>query len=162
MRSVIAALTLFTAAAVHADDAPVPKALTPEEAAAYAAGGEALDLGRSAELNGYPGPELALQWKDELKLTEEQVSRLEAVVAEMKEQATSLGPLFVERELEIDKFFQDGAVDFPSLQGKIARASQIHGRLRYAYIAAHMKTAYLLNRDQVIEYYRLRGATVSE
>ncbi len=119
--------------------------------------GAGLGYARTAELNGWPGPLHALELKDQLSLSEEQVQRMEALRREMKAEAVPLGRDLVAAERALDRLFAAGTPTAEQVAAATARIAGIEGRLRAVHLVAHLRAAPVLNRHQMMLYARARG-----
>lgn len=132
------------------------KALSTEEVDGYLEG-EGMGLAKAAELNGFPGPLHVLELADELQLTEEQSLRTREIFDQMREQARRLGARLVEKERELDRLFDTGAVTEQALQSLTLEIGRIQGELRATHLRAHLSQKALLTEHQVMRYNELRG-----
>ncbi len=119
--------------------------------------GAGLGYARAAELNGWPGPLHALELRDELSLSEEQVRRMEALRREMKAEAVPLGRDLVAAERALDTLFAAGTPTPEQVAAATARVAGIEGRLRAVHLIAHLRAAPVLTRHQTMLYARARG-----
>ena len=90
------------------------KALSGEQIADLKAG-RGMGLALAAELNGYPGPSHVLELSHELKLTDAQRARTQALFAQMKAEAVPLGEQVIAREQALDRQFASRAITPASL-----------------------------------------------
>ncbi len=114
-------------------------------------------LARAAELNGVPGPTHLLELADDIGLTEQQRSDIEAIRAQMQADAITAGERFVAAEQALDTAFQQGAPDAEALERLVAQAGQARAALRLVHLNAHLLTLPLLTDAQVSQYSVLRG-----
>ncbi len=114
-------------------------------------------LARAAELNGVPGPTHLLELADDIGLTEQQRSDIEAIRAQMQADAITAGERFVAAEQALDTAFQPGAPDAEALERLVAQAGQARADLRLVHLNAHLLTLPLLTDAQVSQYAVLRG-----
>lgn len=165
---VLVALLLLPAglaAQEHADHAASPyadlqardiKALPAEEVEGLLAG-EGMGFALTAELNGYPGPRHVLELADSLALTDEQRQRVDAVMAEMGDEARRLGARLVEAERALDRSFADGTVREEELSGTVADIAALRGTIRAVHLGAHLRMVEILTPHQRHRYQQLRG-----
>ena len=114
-------------------------------------------LALAAELNGVPGPAHLLELRDELGLTPDQVTSIEAVFAEMQLEARDAGERLIAAEAEIEAAFRSGEVDTDTLRSLIANAEAARSDLRFVHLSRHIETPPLLTQEQISAYSRLRG-----
>ena len=117
-------------------------------------------LARAAELNGVPGPTHLLELADEIGLTEQLRSSIEAIRAQMQADAIAAGEIFVAAEQALDAAFQQGAPDAEALERLVVEAGQARAALRLVHLNAHLLTLPLLTDAQVSRYSVLRGYSV--
>lgn len=171
MRNFLVSLTLVAgaagASAQHADHHAAAsgyaglqdreiKALSPEQMAELRRG-HGMGASLPAELNGVPGPMHVLELAQQLTLTAEQSSQLNAITAEMRTSAQQLGRQVIAAEAELDAAFKADAVDEQTIAETTARIASLRGRLRAVHLVAHLQTKHLLSGDQVTAYNLARG-----
>lgn len=132
------------------------KALAPERVAGLLSG-DGVGYAKAAELNGIPGPRHVLDLSDELALTAEQRSAVEASFRRMHEAAVPLGERLVELERELDRAFAERALDEASLRDRTLAIGQVEGELRAVHLRAHVEMLDVLTMHQVHQYVALRG-----
>jgi Spy/CpxP family protein refolding chaperone len=124
---------------------------------------EALRQGRGwglalpAELNGVPGPAHLLEMKDEIGLTEDQVSAIEAIYEEMRAEAIEAGERIMAAEAALDAAFANGGLEEEQLRDLIEEAEAARAELRFVHLLRHLSTPPLLTADQIQRYSELRG-----
>ena len=160
---IAAIAALGTAQAQHAPASPYAgwehrpvKALSNEQIADLRAG-RGMGLALPAELNGYPGPVHVLELGDQLRLTEEQRSRVQELYAAMKAEAVPLGERLIAQGADLERQFASKSVTPASLQAATAEIGAAQGALRLAHLRYHLSTLDLLTPDQVRRYSELRG-----
>ena len=116
-----------------------------------------MGMAKAAELNGYPGPVHVLTLANELKLTETQRQRVQAIFDRMSAAARPLGAKLVEREEVLDRLFVSGEITADRLAAETAAIGELQGQLRSVHLAAHLETRPLLNPEQIARYQHLRG-----
>ena len=132
------------------------KALSAEQTAGYLAG-EGMSLALAAELNGYPGPKHVLEFADDLQLTAPQRAAVEAMFADMRQEAITLGRAIVTQEKQLDALFAGQQADETSLRETVRHIAKLQGELRFAHLKWHLKTLPLLTPEQAERYDQLRG-----
>lgn len=132
------------------------KALSKELVNGYLTG-EGMSLAKAAELNHYPGPKHVLEFSEELKLTEEQISKTKDLIQTMKMDAVLLGNQIVEREKELDSLFANGIAEEKIVHSLLLEISKLNGELRFVHINAHIGQKEILSGEQIILYDKLRG-----
>ena len=163
---VLALASFFTALSGHAAETrtspyageetrPV-KSLSSEDIAELRRGG-GWGLARAAELNGLPGPLHLLEFKDQIRLTPEQVNAVTAIYERMRAAAIAEGERFLAAEQALEDAFRAGAVTKESLRAMLAEIGRSRARLRFIHLSAHLETAELLTASQIARYAALRG-----
>ena len=117
-------------------------------------------LARVAELNGVPGPTHLLELAEDIGLTEQQRSDIEAIRAQMQADAIAAGERYVAAERALDDAFQQGPPDAEALEQLLAESGQARAALRLVHLNAHLLTLPLLTDAQVSRYSVLRGYSV--
>jgi Spy/CpxP family protein refolding chaperone len=121
--------------------------------------GKGLGMAKPAELNHYPGPRHVLDLADQLKLSEDQIARTEAIYDRMQVEALRLGELIIVQERELDDLFSRQAIDEDRLRELTNRIGGYRGQLRLAHLSAHLQQREILTVEQVNAYDVLRGYT---
>ncbi|MEO9526094.1 hypothetical protein [Roseibium sp.] len=119
--------------------------------------GRGWGLAKPAELNGYPGPSHVLDASEDLNLTPQTRTRIEAIFDTMNAEARRLGVLYVEAETRLEEAFAGGTAKAEDLRALLAEAGSLRTQLRLVHLQAHLETAPLLTRHQKMIYARLRG-----
>lgn len=114
-------------------------------------------LAKPAELNEYPGPAHILELADELDLSADQKSKVEAAFAVMQEKAKALGASLIAAERALDDAFRSGVITQDILEQRIAVAESSRAALRQVHLAAHLEVTPLLSAGQKTRYAALRG-----
>ncbi|MEM1148980.1 MAG: Spy/CpxP family protein refolding chaperone [Pseudomonadota bacterium] len=145
-----------TPSAYAGEETRLIKSLSEQDLEEIARGG-GWGLARAAELNGVPGPTHFLELADDIGLTEQQRSDIEAIRAQMQADAIGVGERFVAAEQALDAAFQRGAPDAEALERLVTEAGQARAALRLVHLNAHLLTLPLLTDAQVSQYSVLRG-----
>jgi hypothetical protein len=119
--------------------------------------GRGMGLALTAELNGYPGPSHVLEHANELKLSDDQRSRVRALFETMKAEAIPIGRELLAREAELDQAFVDRTVTPERLTTAVAAIGEAQSRLRTTHLKYHLLTPAILTESQVRQYAELRG-----
>ncbi len=119
--------------------------------------GHGWGLSLVAELNGVPGPKHVLELQEELGLSSEQITRIQAVFDRMKQNAVPLGEELIRLERRLDRSFAGGTMDEKSLRKQLSDIADARRDLRYTHLAAHLATPDILTEEQVRQYSSLRG-----
>ncbi len=114
-------------------------------------------LALAAELNGAPGPAHLLELRDEIPLLADQVAAIQAIFAEMQDEAIEAGSRLIEAEAAIETAFGAGEFDDSRLRSLIAEAEATRAELRFIHLSRHLSTPPLLSADQIARYNTLRG-----
>ena len=130
--------------------------LTADEIAGLRAG-EGMSQALPAELNGYPGPRHVLELADPLALTAEQRTQVEAVRAEMAEEAQRIGEDVIQAERRLADLFRNDGAGVEGVDRLTEELALLRGRLQAVHLRAHLETHALLRPEQVAAYQRERG-----
>ena len=119
--------------------------------------GKGWGLAKAAELNGVPGPIHLLEMKGEIKLSPEQIRRIEDVYQRMKRQAIPLGLELIELERRLNNHFANGTITEKLLNELLGEIAHVYKKLRYTHLAAHLETPTIVTPQQIALYNKLRG-----
>ena len=149
----------------HATPAPSPyageqaraiKSLADSDVAALLSGAGA-SFAKAAELNGYPGPAQVIELRAQLDLSPQQLEASQALMADHKARARTLGHDLVEAERRLDALFANRRAQADAVDAATAEIGRIHARLRAEHLNTHLQQTALLRPEQVRAYNRLRG-----
>jgi hypothetical protein len=132
------------------------KSLSEDDIAELRRGG-GWGLAKAAELNGMPGPAHLLELKDEIPLTAEQVTAIEAIFEEMRADAISEGEHLIALEQALDDAFRNRTIVDESLWRMLADIGDSRTALRMIHLATHLRMPELLTDEQIARYNELRG-----
>jgi Spy/CpxP family protein refolding chaperone len=116
-----------------------------------------MGLAKAAELNSYPGPLHVLQLANELGLSDAQRKATDALYANMRQRALSIGRQIVEAERTLDRAFANGAIEPATLRSQVTAIATLQGELRTIHLEAHLAQRSLLTPEQIAQYDVLRG-----
>jgi len=119
--------------------------------------GRGWGLAKAAELNGVPGPIHLLEMKEEIKLSTEQIRKIEDVYQGMKKRAIPLGLELIKLERELNTHFANGTITEKLLNELLGEIAHVYKRLRYTHLAAHLETPTIITSQQIALYNKLRG-----
>ncbi len=119
--------------------------------------GAGLGYAKAAELNGWPGPLHALELADELALSADQRTQLEALRAQMLAEARPLGAALIEAEATLERLFNTPHPSPEAVEESTARIADLEGQLRAVHLVAHLRTKPVLSPHQRHRYAQLRG-----
>ena len=114
-------------------------------------------LALAAELNGMPGPTHLLEFKDQIPLTQDQVTQTQALLDDMRKAAIPTGERLIAAEAALEAAFAKGSVDENSLRGLLADVESARTELRFIHLSQHLKTTRFLKPEQIKRYNVLRG-----
>ncbi len=121
--------------------------------------GKGWGLALPAELNGWPGPVHLLELSEQLELTTEQTSQIDAIYNKMKVSAIEAGANFIAAEEALSQAFESGHLNEKQLSDLVESAAAARAELRNIHLAAHLATPAVLTREQMQRYSQLRGYT---
>ena len=134
------------------------KALSPNDITGLQ-NGAGMALAKAAELNGYPGPAHVLELKTQLKLTVQQRSATEALMAAHKTQARALGAQVIQAEHALDAAFALKTADAAVVTDLTKRIGELQATLRAEHLQTHLTQTAMLTPEQIANYQMLRGYT---
>jgi len=116
-----------------------------------------MGLAKAAELNSYPGPLHVLQLANELGMSDAQRKATDALHANMRQRALSIGRQIIEAERTLDRAFANGAIEPAALRSQVTAIATLQGELRAVHLEAHLGQRSLLTPEQIAQYDVLRG-----
>ncbi len=119
--------------------------------------GKGWGFAKAAELNGVPGPIHLLEMKKEIRLSSEQIQKIEDIYQKMKKQVIPLGLELIELERRLNNHFANRTITDNLLHKLLGEIVQVRKKLRYAHLSAHLKTPDILTFEQITLYNELRG-----
>jgi Spy/CpxP family protein refolding chaperone len=119
--------------------------------------GAGIGLALPAELNGYPGPRHVLDLANELALTPEQETQIQALFDSMQPQAIDLGQQILAKEAQLEQAFRENEIDEDYLKATLAETGELKVQLRFVHLRTHLATIEILSKHQVVQYNSLRG-----
>ena len=137
------------------------RGLSEEQVTGYRTGA-GMGFALPAELNGYPGPRHVLDMANELALTDEQLTEIQALYDAMLPQAISLGEQILTQEESLELAFRDGTITDDLLQSSLTESARLEGELRYVHLSTHLATIDILTSHQVQQYNQMRGYDMPE
>ncbi len=132
------------------------KSLSEDDIAELQAG-SGWGLAKAAELNGVPGPRHLLEMKDQIDLSNEQITSIEKLFDEMNAAARELGAELIEKERVLEHRFQNDIPNATELESLLTDIGQTRSALRFVHLSAHLKTPDILSVHQITKYNQLRG-----
>lgn len=132
------------------------KALSDDDMKAYQHG-QGHGFAKAAELNGYPGPLHTLELASELKLSDEQRTRSQALLTQHKAEARRLGAELIAAERALDQAFASRSIDTETLNQLTRTAGEKLAQLRAEHLQTHLAQTALLTPQQIERYQTLRG-----
>ncbi len=134
------------------------KALSPEQEADLRQG-KGMGLALAAEMNGYPGPMHVLQLADQIGLSADQRTRVDALFTRMKTEAVAAGGQLIALERELDKEFVARSITAGSLARLTKDIGVSQGLVRSTHLRYHLETVAVLSPEQIAKYNTARGYT---
>jgi hypothetical protein len=132
------------------------KALSDSEIAGYLEG-RGMGLAKAAELNGYPGPDHALELATQLALSAHQRATIERLKRSMKK-AVRLGYWLVRDERRLDVLFAEGRANDENITPLVQRIGSLEAEIRLVHLRAHIEMRKILSADQIKKYEQARGS----
>jgi Spy/CpxP family protein refolding chaperone len=140
-------------------DSPPPHMLAQMCATAFEKNiGEGRGFGMAfvADQQGYPGPLHVLELKDRLKLTPEQETRAQALLAAMFAESRPKGERLLEAERKLGSLFSEGRADEASIRSAVAEVERARSDVRLGHLMFHLKTRDVLTDEQRRLYHEAR------
>ena len=104
-----------------------------------------------------PGPAHLLELRDQIGLTPDQASAIQAIFDKMRADAVREGERLIALERALDEQFRNRAVTDQSLRQILTEIEESRQALRYIHLSAHLATPRVLTQEQVRRYNALRG-----
>ncbi len=95
--------------------------------------------------------------KGEIKLSREQIRKIEDVYQRMKGEAISLGLELIELERKLNNHFAKRTITEKLLNELLGEIAHVYKKLRYTHLAAHLETPNIVTPQQIALYNKLRG-----
>ncbi len=114
-------------------------------------------LALPAELNGRPGPKHLLELSEEIGLSQEQLTRIEAMYETMRAEAIAAGERFIAAEAALSKAFGHADLGEEHLRELLEEAAAARADLRFIHLSQHLATPAVLSSEQIKKYNVLRG-----
>jgi small-conductance mechanosensitive channel len=119
--------------------------------------GRGAGYARTAELNSYPGPLHVLELKEPLRLSAEQVQKVETAFQKMRAESQRIGKTIVQREQLFSQSFANGAITPTELKTQTKALADLYAELRATHLKAHLEITPVLSSEQIMAYNDLRG-----
>jgi len=119
--------------------------------------GKGMELAKSAELNGYPGPAHVLELASELQLDGGQRHASTQLMTHHKDKARALGAQLVEAERALDRAFASQSIDAVRISQLTQAIGTLQAALRAEHLQTHLEQTALLTPPQIAVYQKLRG-----
>jgi len=113
-----------------------------------------------AEINGYPSPQKALELKDDLGLTKDQIRKLNEMLTNFPVSVTVKGQEIIEAEEELNKLFETGNINDKTLRAKLERIGKLRAELKFAHLQIYLKTKQLLSANQWERFKEIRNSEI--
>ena len=117
---------------------------------------EGAGMASYADINGYPGPKHVLEMQESLKLTDNQIKDISAIIDEMSENARATGELIVAKERELESSFRLGKANESHTKQLATEIGSLRGALRSVHLTAHIQAKSILTKEQIAIYMTLR------
>jgi Spy/CpxP family protein refolding chaperone len=121
--------------------------------------GRGFGMAFAADQHGYPGPLHVLELKDQLALTPEQQTRVQALMDGMFAQARPAGARLLEAEARLRALFAEGRANEAAVRAAAAEVEQRRGEVRLVHLLTHLRTRDLLTEQQRATYHAARWAS---
>jgi Spy/CpxP family protein refolding chaperone len=109
-----------------------------------------------ADQQGYPGPLHVLELKDRLKLTPDQETRAQALLAAMFAESRPKSERLLEAERKLRSLFSESKADEASIRAAVAEVERARSDVRLVHLMFHLKTRDVLTDEQRRLYHEAR------
>ena len=118
--------------------------------------GRGFGLAFVADQNGYPGPLHVIELKDQLKLTADQESKVQAMLSEMFAQSRPRSARLVDAEDRLRRLFASARAEAASVHAAVADVERARAEVRLVHLTFHLKTREVLTDEQRRLYHEAR------
>jgi Spy/CpxP family protein refolding chaperone len=127
-----------------------------DEAEEVLATGRGFGMAFAADQNGYPGPMHALELRDQLGLTADQMPALETLTQSMFDEARPRSRDLLDAEDKLRRLFADGTATSAQVESMAREIERARADVRLIHLRAHLKTFDVLNARQRQVYGQIR------
>jgi len=114
--------------------------------------GKSLGLEQVAEINNFPSPRRVLELRRELFLDEAQINRSLMLIKLMRKYSIKAGREIVQKERKLYALFSEKVTDLSTVKQLVADIAELQGKIRFAYLKAHIAQNSFLNENQKSVY----------
>lgn len=132
------------------------KALSGQEISDYLSG-RGMGTSKAAELNHYPGPRHVLDHADQLRLSQDQLTKAQEIHDAMVRDAKDVGQKIVAKEAELEALYASRKANPENTQRTVQELAGLQGQFRLAHLNAHLSMKDVLSPQQIETYDRVRG-----
>ena len=120
------------------------------------ADGRGFGMAFVADRQGYPGPLHVMELADRLALTEDQKTRVRALLTAMFAESRPKGAALIAAELRLTELFASGRPDGASVRAAVADVERLRAKLRVLHLTTHLETRDVLTPEQRRLYHAAR------
>jgi Spy/CpxP family protein refolding chaperone len=120
------------------------------------ADGRGFGMAFVADRQGYPGPLHVLDLADRLALTEDQQTRVRALMTAMFAESRPKGAALLAAERRLTDLFASGRPDSASVRAAVAEVERLRAELRVLHLTKHLETRDILTPEQRRLYHAAR------
>jgi len=120
------------------------------------ASGRGFGMAFVADQNGYPGPLHVLELKDRLKLTAEQETKVQAMLAAMFAESRPKSARLLDAEAKLRRLFASGQADEAAVRAAAAEVEKARTEVRLVHLTFHLRTREVLTDEQRRAYHEAR------
>ncbi len=117
---------------------------------------EGAGMASYADINGYPGPKHVLEMQEALKLTDDQIKDISAIIDEMSENARATGEIIIAKEQELELLFRLGKASESYTKQLATEIGSLRGTLGSVHLNAHIQAKSVLTKEQIATYMAMR------
>lgn len=118
--------------------------------------GEGISVSHDGELNQYPGPRQVLAAAEELALSPQQKTKIQAIYDRMRLDTVTVGRAIQEQERELEQLISTGG-STAAADLVVREVAEKHQKMRDIHLAAHVQVKNQLTPEQLEEYHRLHA-----
>lgn len=118
--------------------------------------GEVMGQTLIADISGFPGPKHALDMKDELGVSRDQIKKIEDLLNGIDVSAKLKGEDIVIAEDELYDMFDAGIATEKNVRAKVLEIGKLRAEFRFIHLQAHLKMKQILSPIQMARYKEIR------
>lgn len=139
----------------------VPRFLNPKEIKGLQAG-DAMDMTKIAEINGYPDPDRVLRYAGDMNLSGEQAAKIMVMRKGLRAKLRKTGEEILAAEYELEQLFSKSSakIERDELVRWISEIASLRAKLRLDHLYARVEMRNILTNEQIAIYNKIQGYAI--